>query len=99
MESTPAMRCTLAIPLGFLLLLCMPGCKNDTEIVKGQPELSLSVDSVDFGEVVLGYQSTVGFYATNEGMGELVVDDLSDVKAGRRAGHQASGLRWASRST
>jgi len=26
--------------------------------------------------VVLGYQSTVGFYATNEGMGELVVDDL-----------------------
>ena len=66
----------LAIPLWCVLPLCMLSCNNDTEIVKGKPELVLSVDSVDFGEVVLGYQSTIGFYATNDGMGELTVDDL-----------------------
>lgn len=68
------MRQKLPLLVGFLL--CGAGCKNDTTIVKGQPELVLSVDNVDFGEVILGYQSTIGFYATNDGMGELTVSDL-----------------------
>ena len=67
---------TPTTPLLGLLLLSSLSCKNDTEIVRGKPELILSVDSVDFGEVVLGYQSTIGFYATNDGMGELTVSDL-----------------------
>ena len=64
------------VPLLVGLLLGHLGCKNDTTIVKGQPELVLSVDNVDFGEVILGYQSTIGFYATNDGMGELTVSEL-----------------------
>ena len=71
-----AMNMRRTVPLLVGLLLGHLGCKNDTTIVKGQPELVLSVDNVDFGEVILGYQSTIGFYATNDGMGELTVSEL-----------------------
>ena len=67
------MRRTLPLLVGFLLGHL--GCKNDNHR-EGQPELVLSVDNVDFGEVILGYQSTIGFYATNDGMGELTVGRL-----------------------
>ena len=56
----------MRILVPVFLLAC-----SDYEVKQGKPDIAVSTDTVDFGEVVLGHQSTIGFQVSNEGMGTL----------------------------
>ena len=59
---------------GCSLLAIVTGCNGpDTTIVAGKPDIALSAVALDFGEVVLGHQSTITIYAENTGIGALTV--------------------------
>ena len=51
--------------------LSLLGACQDYALSRGKPSLTLSADQIDFEEVVLGYQSTIGVTIGNEGRGDL----------------------------
>ncbi|MDP6933121.1 MAG: choice-of-anchor D domain-containing protein, partial [Myxococcota bacterium] len=67
-------RANLVSIAGITLGLCLAAC-SDYSVRKGEGRLELSATSVDFGEVSVGAQSTVGLQATNVGMGTLAFLD------------------------
>ncbi|MDG1480915.1 MAG: choice-of-anchor D domain-containing protein [Myxococcota bacterium] len=54
------------------LLLACNG--PETTVSAGKPDIALSAPSLDFGEVVLGRQSTITVYVENSGIGDLTVE-------------------------
>ncbi len=54
-------------------VLLGPAC-TDYGVNAGLPELSLSAELIDFGQVVLGNQSTIGIEVENTGLGDLIID-------------------------
>lgn len=68
-------RCLLATASSLLAALAAGavGC-TDYDVQAGLPELSLSAELIDFGQVVLGNQSTIGIEVQNTGLGDLVIE-------------------------
>jgi hypothetical protein len=60
--------------LSALILLLLSCNGNEPTVYAGKPDISLSAISLDFGEVVLGHQSTITIYAENTGIGDLTVE-------------------------
>ena len=61
-----------------LLLLAAMGCSgSETKVKAGTPDITLSTEALDFGEVVLGHQTTLGFFVGNEGIGDLNLSMIS----------------------
>lgn len=60
---------------GLLLagVLLGPAC-SDYNVQIGQPSLELSADDIDFDEVILGNQSTIGILVKNSGDGPLTIN-------------------------
>lgn len=61
------------------LLMALPvlvGCDPDYEMQEQYPVLALSTSVIDFAEVVVGKQSTIGIAVDNEGRGDLIVSNL-----------------------
>lgn len=50
-----------------------PACQ-DYDVQAGVPEISLSTEIIDFGEVVVGNQTTIGITVENVGLGDLLIE-------------------------
>lgn len=50
-----------------------PAC-SDYDVQAGVPTLALSAELIDFGEIVLGNQATIGITIENTGMGNLLIE-------------------------
>ncbi|MCK6505820.1 choice-of-anchor D domain-containing protein [Myxococcota bacterium] len=59
-----------AVPLAPLLGLAC----NDYNVKIGEPTVALSSEIIDFGEVVVGNQSTIGILVENTGTGPLTIE-------------------------
>ncbi|MFT5683769.1 MAG: hypothetical protein ACI8RZ_004701 [Myxococcota bacterium] len=60
-------------PLFWLPFLT--ACKDpETGVSAGKPNIALSATTLDFGEVVLGHQSTITVYVENSGIGDLTIE-------------------------
>lgn len=61
-----------------LMMMLLWGCTGpETNVKAGVPELVLDITEIDFGEVVLGRQATVELAILNDGIGDLVIDEVS----------------------
>lgn len=58
-----------------LVLVLLPACGPDYGVKAGKPKLVLSATTIDFNEVVVGQQATIGVTAENDGMGTLDIED------------------------
>ena len=47
---------------------------NDYGVQAGVPAIALSTELIDFGEIVVGNQATIGILVGNEGLGALVIE-------------------------
>ena len=56
--------------LALLLFAC-----SDYSVTEGVPEIEISAQLIDHGEVVVGNQSTIGIAITNVGTGPLIIED------------------------
>ncbi len=62
----------LLLPAAWVGVAC-----SDYGVQKGLPELELSTEVIDFGEIVVGQQATIGITVKNTGMGNLLIDSAS----------------------
>ncbi len=58
-----------------VLLPLLLACNGpETTVSAGKPDIALSAAALDYGEVVLGRQSTITVYVENSGIGDLTVE-------------------------
>lgn len=61
----------------LVLLALLAACTGETNVNAGEAEMVFSTQTIDFGEVPIGSQATVGINVENTGIGELTIEDLS----------------------
>jgi hypothetical protein len=65
----------------LLALACLfapsAACTGETGVNAGEAEMVLSTQTIDFGEVPIGSQTTIGITIENDGIGELSIEDVS----------------------